>query len=151
MKKPQNKKGILLTEILVAMVLITLIVVGGFQAVKSWKDSTHQYNTVQALITHIPSALDQVMVRKSLDAHEVTVDMLTGVTAQADETSWGDAIANCSATTPDEFCIDVTLPSNPIAVDMWNALDSSTGANLAIQDKGASEPADVTLEIKYQR
>lgn len=150
MKKPQNKKGILLTEILVAMVLITLIVVGGFQAVKSWKDSTHQYNTVQTLITHIPAALDQVMVRKSIDADEVTVALLGEVTAQAEKTSWDGAITDCPATetVAGIFCIDVALPSDIDETDFANALADSVGNNSAIDSATAGTD---TIKVKYAR
>jgi type II secretory pathway pseudopilin PulG len=150
MNKPQNKKGILLTEILVAMVLITLIVVGGFQAITSWKDSAHQHNTAQSLISHIPSALDQVMVNTGQDAKDTTMVQLEKVTVHAAKTSWGGTIGVCAAKTAGQFCIDVALPTSTIATDLVSALEPSTSSagGKSILSAVAS---GTSVKVKYGR
>ena len=150
MKKIQNKKGILLTEILIAMVLIVLIVVGGFQAVKSWKNSAHLHNTVKQVIQHIPSTIDQIMTNKGIEADAVTIADIQALTSHATKTSWGTAgsIAQCGTTTTGEFCLNVILPDDAIATDFESALAKSTGSTSAL-DSVLRVGAVVT--VKYAR
>ena len=148
MKKVGNKKGILLTEILIAMVLIVLIVVGGFQAVKSWKDSTHLHNTVKTAIQHIPAALDQSMVNKSKSADQIKIVDIKKLTSHADKTSWGGSISDCGTVVANQMCLTFALPDGDIAIDFNAALAKSTGSNKAISSSSVST---LNVEIIYER
>jgi len=145
-----NKQGIFLTEILVAMVLVVIVIVGGFQAVKSWKDSAKQHNTVQALIAHIPSALDQVILNKTIEPYQVKLADMVAVTNAAEKDGFGNSFTICSvASAKSTFCIQSTFATGEeYHTNVLAALAGSTGTQQAISSAAIT---GTTLQVKYVR